>query len=79
VSPHSYKIDDADGSQGRSIWCAGLSCFSRSSNQTNQKDQIDQMNQIPATRREWSRHVSTVLLNTEPLKKLIEISFGFVE
>ena len=38
------------------IWCAGLSCLSRSSNQINQKNQTDemnqrdQMNQLPATR-----------------------------
>ena len=43
---------------GRIIWCAGLSCLSRSSNQINQKNQTDEMNQrdqtnqIPATRRE---------------------------
>jgi hypothetical protein len=33
--------------QRQSIWCAGLSCLSRSSNQTNEIDQKDQMNQIP--------------------------------
>ena len=38
--------------QRQSIWCAGLSCLSRSSNQTNKTDQRDQMNQLPATSRE---------------------------
>ena len=33
------------------IWCAGLSCLSRSSNHTNETDQRNQMNQISATRR----------------------------
>ena len=37
--------------QRRSIWCAGLSCVSRSSNPTNETDR-NQMNQIPAPRRE---------------------------
>jgi hypothetical protein len=35
--------------QKQYIWCAGLSCLSRSSNHTHQ---TDQMNQIPAPRRE---------------------------
>ena len=44
--------------QMRSIWCAGLSCLARSSNQINQKNQTDEMNQrdqtnqLPATCRE---------------------------
>ena len=44
--------------QRRSIWCAGLSCLARSSNQINQKNQTDeinqkdQTNQLPVTRRE---------------------------
>ena len=44
--------------QKKSIWCAGLSCLSRSSSHRNEKDQIDQkdridkMDQSPATRRE---------------------------
>jgi hypothetical protein len=38
--------------QRKSIWCASLSCLSRSSNQTNEIDEGDQMNQIPATRLE---------------------------
>ena len=39
----------------RSIWCASLSCLSRSSNQTNetdQRNQINQTDQLPATRHE---------------------------
>ena len=36
--------------QRQSIWCAGLSCLSRSLNQTNKRDQINRMNQFPATR-----------------------------
>ena len=42
----------------RSIWCAGLSSLSRSSNQIHQKNQTDEMNQsnqmhqLPVTRRE---------------------------
>ena len=35
--------------QRQSIWCAGLSCLFRSSNQANETDQTDQMDQIPAT------------------------------
>jgi hypothetical protein len=38
--------------QRQSIWCAGLSRLSGSSNQTNEIDEGDQMNQIPATRLE---------------------------
>jgi hypothetical protein len=38
--------------QRQSIWCAGLSSLSRSSNQTNEIDQGNRMNQRPATRRE---------------------------
>jgi hypothetical protein len=43
--------------QRQSIWCAGRSSLSRSSNQTNETDQrnqmdhLNQMNPIPATRR----------------------------
>jgi hypothetical protein len=55
-----YRHDVGALGEGRAIqrqpiWCAGLSCLSRSSNQINQKDQmdhIDEMNQVPATRRE---------------------------
>ena len=39
--------------QKQSIWCAGLSCLSGSSNRTNETDrrnQIDQTDQIPALR-----------------------------
>src|SRR5437773_4014496 len=48
--------------QRQSIWCAGVSCLSRSSNQTNESDQtnqIDQMNQLPAMRRGMS-HCKTL-------------------
>ncbi len=38
--------------QKQSIWCVGLSCRSRLSNQTAEKNQKDQMNQLPAPRRE---------------------------
>ena len=38
--------------QRQSIWCAGLSCLSRSSNHTHETGRKNQMNQIPATRRE---------------------------
>ena len=34
------------------IWCAGLSCLSRSSNHTHETDRRNQMDQIPATRRD---------------------------
>jgi hypothetical protein len=41
--------------QRQSIWCAGLSCLSGSSNQTNETDRRNQMNQLLATRREMVR------------------------
>jgi len=40
------------GIHKQSIWCAGLSCLSRSSNQINQLDWTNQTDQITATRRE---------------------------
>jgi hypothetical protein len=41
-----------EGDSEQSLWYAGLSCLSRSSNQTNEADQRNKMDQIPATRRE---------------------------
>jgi hypothetical protein len=46
------EAEFANDDFGRSIWCAGLSGLTRSSNHTTETDRRDQMHQIPATRRE---------------------------
>jgi hypothetical protein len=52
--------------ESQSIWCAGLSCLSRSSNQANRKDQMDK---IPPRAGEWDLyfphgpHTSTLMPN----------------
>ena len=53
--------------QRQSIWCAGLSCLSRSSNHTHETDRRNQMNQIPAPRGEM---VSGTLLIPGPAQNV---------